>query len=205
MASLTRILFKRDTPLKREAVQSSQLPSNKLQWLPVGTLLVIQSYGEPANNQDHYRLTFEKLQFKGFNSDWYAYARDAEITQKTLSAVTTIDAMVSKQTEKNLIKIPVDKTTIGNQQGFLKLVFNVDTVIKREPVDDSSVLNDQSKQVIPAGTELVLLTDKPDATNVVKLPIERNHVKFALKDIEFKGFSKDWYVFTKHAGIQRIG
>ena len=205
MASLTRILFKRDTILKREVIQASDLPSNKRQSVPVGTLLVIQSYGPPASNQDHYRLTFEKLQFKGFNSDWYAYSRDAEITQKALSAVTTVDAMVSKQTEKNLIKVPVDKTTIGNQQGFLKMVFNVDTVIKREPVDDSSVLNDQSKQVIPAGTELVLLTDKPDASNVVKLPIDRNHVKFALKDLEFKGFSKDWYAFTKHVGIQRIG
>lgn len=205
MASLTRILFKGDTFLKREAVQSSQLPSNKLLSVPVGTLLVIQSYGPPASNQDHYRLTFEKLQFKGFNSDWYAYSRDAEITQKALSAATTVDAMVAKQTEKNIVKIPVDKTTIGNQQGFLKLIFNVDTVIKREPVDDSSVLNDQSKQVIPAGTELVLLTDKPDANNIVKLPIDRNHVKFALKGIEFKGFSKDWYAFTQHVGIQRLG
>jgi hypothetical protein len=112
--------------------------------------------------------------------------------------------VVAKQTEKNVAKIIVDKKTVPAQRSFLKLVFKIDTVIKRRPVD-ASVLNDQSKQTIPAGTELVLVSDKPDANNVVKFPIEDSHVKVTFKDLEFKGFNQDWYVFMGHAGIQRLG
>jgi hypothetical protein len=199
MTSFSRILFTQDTVLKQQPIQSSQLPNNQLQRIPVGTELVLQGYSVPASHPDHYRFTLRNMQFKGFNA-WFVFGKHVQIIESAFTLVTTIDAMIAKQTEKNALRITVDKKTIGNQQGFLKIVFNVDTFIKRRPVD-ANVLNDQSKQTIPTGTELVLLTSAPDANNIVRLPIEDSHVKFSLKDAELKGFSSDWYVFTKHAGI----
>ncbi|MBE9006686.1 hypothetical protein IQ259_16840 [Fortiea sp. LEGE XX443] len=203
MATLNRILFIQETNLKQEPVQSSQLPSTKQQKIPVGTILVLKSYEIPANNSDHYKLVLEDIQFKGLSSNWFAFAKHAKIIQETINPVATIQAIATKQQSKDILKITVDRQSVGNQQGFLKLVFNADTIIKRQPVD-SKVLNDQSKQVIPAGTELILLTDKPDTNNIVKFSLQDSHLKFSLKDIEFKGFAQDWYVFTQHVGIEPV-
>ncbi|MCC5636503.1 hypothetical protein LC593_11640 [Nostoc sp. CHAB 5844] len=203
MATLNRILFIQDTILKQEPVQSSQLPSTKQQKIPIGTLLVLKSYEIPASNSDHYKLSLEDIQLKGFSTNWFAFANHAKIIQDAINPVQTIQAIATKQQAKDTVIFTVDRQSVGNQQGFLKLVFNADTIIKRQPVD-SKVLNDQSKQAIPAGTELILLTDKPDTNNSVKFQLQDNHIKFSLKDIEFKGFSKDWYVFTQHIGIQRV-
>jgi hypothetical protein len=202
MATLNRILFIQDTILKQEPVQSSQLPSNKQQNIPIGTLLVLKAYEIPASNSEHGKIALEDIQFKGF-SNWFVFAKHVKIIQDAINPVTTISAIATKQQAKNTVNITVDRQSVGNQQGFLKLVFNVDTIIKRQPVD-SKVLNDQSKQTIPAGTELVLLTEKPDTNNIVKFTLQDNHLKFSLKDIEFKGFSKDWFVFTQHVDIQRV-
>ncbi|AFY42817.1 hypothetical protein [Nostoc sp. PCC 7107] len=203
MATLNRVLFIQDTVLKQEPVQSSQLPSTKQQSIPIGTLLVLKSYELPINNSDHYKLFLEDIQFKGFSSNWFAFGKHAKIIQEEITPVTNISAIATKQQSKDSVKVTVDRQSVGNQQGFLKLVFNAETIIKRQPVD-SKVLNDQSKQIIPAGTELILSTDKPDTNNSVKFSIQDNHLRFNLKDVEFKGFSKDWYVFTQHVGIQRV-
>jgi len=203
MTTLNRILFKQDTTIKQEPVQSSQLPSNKQQEIPTGTILVLKSYEIPASNSDHYKFALEDIQFKGFSSNWFAFVKHAKIIQDAITPVTNIHAIATKQQAKNTVNITVDRQSVGNQQGFLKLVFNADTIIKRQPVD-SKVLNDQSKQVIPAGTELILLTDNPDTNNIVKFALQDSHVKFSLKDIEFKGFSKDWFVFTQHVSIGRV-
>ncbi|MBD2450898.1 hypothetical protein H6G76_27975 [Nostoc sp. FACHB-152] len=202
MATLNRVLFIQDTVLKQEPVQSGQLPSTKQQNIPIGTLFVLKFYEIPANYSDHYKFALEDLQFKGF-SNWYAFAKHVTIIQEAINPVTTISAIATQQQAKDTVKITVDRQSVGNQQGFLKLVFNADTIIKRQPVD-SKVLNDQSKQKIPAGTELILLTDKPDTNNIVKFTIQDSHLKFSLKDVEFKGFSKDWFVFTQHVGIQGL-
>ena len=90
------------------------------------------------------------------------------------------------------------------QTGLIKLVANVATVIKRAPVQ-SNLLSANSMQQIPAGTELVVLTNQPDAYNTVRLPIKDAHIRFTLKDLEFKGFSQDWYVFIQHVGLQLVG
>lgn len=201
--ALNRIVFVTDTIIKQEPIQSSQLPSDRLQNIPGGTTLVIQSYSLPPGNNDHYKITLQNIQFKSF-SNWFAFAKDVQIIQEPIVAATSVESVVNQQTEKNLVKVAVDRNTLGTQQGFLKLVFNVDTFIKRQPID-SNVLNDQSKQLIPAGTELVLATNLPDNTNTVRLPIQDSHVKFTLDDIEIKGFSQDWYAFVKHVGIQRVG
>jgi len=203
MADVVGILFKQDTLIKQSPVDSSQLPSSQRQNVPLGTFLILQSYGDPSINDNHYKLSLKTIQFKGYNT-WYAYAPHVQILQQPLRTVQSISDVVAKQTEKNVAKIIVDKKTVPAQRSFLKLVFKIDTVIKRRPVD-ASVLNDQSKQTIPAGTELVLVSDKPDANNVVKFPIEDSHVKVTFKDLEFKGFNQDWYVFMGHAGIQRLG
>jgi hypothetical protein len=203
MANLNRILFIKDTILKQEPVPSNQLPSTRQQNIPIGTLLVLKAYEMPASYSDHYKLSLEDIQFKGFSNNWFAFAEHAEIIQEPINPVPTIGAIATKQQSKDIVKISVDRQSVGNQTGFLKLIFNADTIIKRQPVD-SKVLNDQSKQIIPAGTELILLTDKPDTNNIVKFILQDNHLKFTLKDIEFKGFSKDWYVFTQHVGIQRV-
>jgi hypothetical protein len=202
MVSLARILFKQETFLKQEPVQANQLPSHKLQKIPVGTLLVLQSYTAPSNN--HIKLSLKDVQFKGLSMNWYAYAEHVAIIKDPLSTAETVDAMLGKQQEKDGVKIIVNKQTAPAQTSLLKLVFNVDTAIKRQPVPLDN-LNEDSKQKIPAGTEFILLTNKPDINNSIKLPIKDSHVKFTLKDIEFKGFNKDWYVFVKHVGIQRIG
>ncbi|RUT01047.1 hypothetical protein DSM106972_070530 [Dulcicalothrix desertica PCC 7102] len=201
--ALNRIVFTIDTVIKQEPIQSNQLPSNRLQNIPAGTTFVIQSYSLPPGNNDHYKITLENIQFKGF-SNWFAFAGHVQIIQEPIVVATTIEAVVNRQTEKNVARIAVDRNTLETQQGFLKLVFNVDTFIKRQPID-SNVLNDQSKQLIPAGTELVLSTSLPDSTNTVRLPIQDSHVRFNLDDIEIKGFSRDWYAFIKHVGIQRVG
>jgi hypothetical protein len=202
MTTFTRVLFLQDTTIKREPIQSSQLPSNKLQKISAGTELVLQSYGLPANNQNHYKLTLKDVGFKG-SLNWYAFAEHVEIGEKQLVPVPTADAIVYKQEDKKFVKIIVDRQSVDTF-GFLKLVFNVDTIIKRRPID-GRFLNEQSKQAIPAGTELILFTSKPDANNIVKLPIEDGHVKFTLKDAEFKGFTQDWYAFAQHVGISRVG
>jgi hypothetical protein len=204
MANFVGILFKQDTIIKQLPVDSAQLPSDQRQKIPVGTLLVLQSFSDPAENNNHYKLALKNVEFNGSSMNWYVYAPHAQIIRQALKTVQTVSDVVSRQPEKDLVKVSVDRQTVTAPGGFLKLVFNVDTIIKRKPVD-ASVLNDQSKQTIPAGTELVLLSNKPDASNTVKLPIQDSHVKFTLKDIEFNGFSQDWYVFVKHVGIQRLG
>jgi len=123
MTSFSRLLFTQDTALKQQPVQSSQLPSNQLQQIPVGTELVLQTYSIPAPNPDHYRVTLRNMQFKGFNN-WFVFAKHVKVIESAFTPVTTIEAMVAKQTEKNTVRITVDKSTIGNQQGFLKIVFN---------------------------------------------------------------------------------
>lgn len=203
MATLNRILFTKDTVIKQEPVQSNQLPSTKQQNIPLGTLLVLKSYEIPASHSDHYKFALEDVQIKIYSSNWYAFAQHAKIIQDPIKPVTNIQAIATQQKAKDAVKITVDRQSVGDKQGFLKLIFNADTIIKRQPVD-SKVLNDQSKQKIPAGTELILFTDKPDTNNIVKFTLQDNHLKFNLKDLEFKGFSKDWFVFTQHVDIRRV-
>lgn len=201
--AIDRILFIQDTILKQEPIQSNQLPSTQLQKIPAGTELVLKSYQIAGNNLDHYKIGLEDLQFKGLSNNWHAFAEHVEITENTFIEVPTVESIVAKQAQRNSVRVAVSRALVGNRQGFLKVVFNVDTLIKRKPVD-GRVLNNESKQTIPAGTELILLTDKPDASNIVKLPIEGGHLKFTLKDLEIKGFTKDWYVFAGHVGIQVV-
>jgi hypothetical protein len=203
MANVVGILFKQNTVIKQSTGASDQLPSNQRQNVPVGTFLILQSYSDPPID-NHYKISLKNLQFKGYNT-WYAYAPHVQVSQQPLRPTQTVAEVVSKQTEKNVAKIIVDKNTVPAQGSFLKIVFTIDTVIKREPVSDAKVLNENSKQTVPAGTELVLVTAKPDANNVVKFPVEDSHVKVTFRDIEFKGYNQDWYVFLSHAGIQRIG
>ncbi|MFB8791710.1 MAG: hypothetical protein U7123_23420 [Potamolinea sp.] len=202
MANPVRILFLQDTVLKQSTEQASQLPSNMRQNIPAGTCLVLQSYGGPDNTK-HYKIGLKSLQLKGFTT-WYIFSEHVEIADQPLVPVQSVASVVSKQTEKSVVKIIVDKQTIPAQGAFLKMVFNVDTIIKRTPVD-GKLLNDNAKQSIPAGTELPLATNRPDANNTVKLIVDRSHVKFNLKDIEIKGFNQNWFAFFEHAGIQRIG
>ncbi len=201
--TLNRIVFNQDSTIKQEPIQASELPSTKRQNISAGTTLVLQSYSIPPGSNDHYKIGLQKIQLKGFNN-WFAFSEHVQIIQEAIVPVTTVEAVIAKQTQKDVVNITVNRASLGVQQGFLKLVFNVDTFIKRRPID-SSVLNDQSKQLIPAGTELVLATSLPDANNIVKLAVQDSHVKFTLKDIEIKGFSQDWFAFVKHVGIQRVG
>jgi hypothetical protein len=204
MADIVGILFKQDTIIKQSTEDSSQLPSNQKQSIPTGALLILQSYSDPSLNNNHYKLSFKDLQLKGYSMNWYAYAPYVRIIQQPIKTVQTVSDVVAKQTDKNVAKIILDRKTVPAQGSFLKLVFNVDTVLKRKPVD-AKFLNDASKQTIPAGTELPLLTDRPDTYNAVRFPIEDSHIKVSLEDLEIKGFSRDWYIFIGHVGIQRIG
>jgi hypothetical protein len=202
MANPVRILFLQDTVLKQSTEQASQLPSNMRQNIPAGTCLVLQSYGGPDNTK-HYKIGLKSLQFKGFTS-WYVFSEHVEISDQPLVPVPSVASVVAKQTDKSVVQIIVDKQTIPSQGAFLKIVFNVDTIIKRTPVD-AKLLNDNAKQLIPAGTELPIATNRPDANNTVKLIVDRSHVKFNLQSMEIKGFNQDWFAFFEHAGIQRLG
>lgn len=202
MASIARLLFKQTTYLKRSPVQSSELPSNQLQKVPVGTLLVLQSYGTTPNN--HLKLSFKDITFKGSGSNWYVFTDHVAVLKDSLGYAETIDSMLSKQFEKNVVKILVDRQTTPAQGDFLKLVVNQDTVIKRLPVQ-ANFLSPSSLERIPAGTELVLATDKPDVNNTVQFPLDKDHVKFSLRDVEFDGYTQGWYGYVKHLGIQRLG
>lgn len=202
MASLYRLLVKKDTYLKQEPVLASELTSDKLQKVSAGTQLVLQSYTEPEHNQ-HYKFSLKSIQFKGLSMNWYAFKDHVSINSNPFNPIQTLEAVVFNQTDKSGANIYIEQLPPSNQQGFLKLVFNLDTVIKRQPVPTDN-LNDDSKQNIPAGTELILLTSQPDANRMVKFPIKDSHTKVAFKDVEFKGFNSNWYVFIKHAGIQRV-
>lgn len=205
MADIVGILFKQDTIIKQSPANSSTLPSSQKQAIPVGTFLVLQSYASPSDStNNHFRINLKNLQFKGYSQNWYAFAPHVQVGQQSTKTVQSVSDVVSKQTEKDVAKISVDRTTIPAQGSFLKLVFNTDTVIKRRPID-SQIIDEKYKQSVPAGTELVLVTNRPDANNIVSFPIENSHVKVSFKDIEFKGFTQDWYVFMGHVGIQRLG
>lgn len=205
MADAVGILFKQDSIIKQSPVNSGELSSNEKQKIPLGTFLILQSYADDISlNDNHYKFTLKSLQFKGYSQNWYAYAPHVQISEQTLRSAQSVSDVLSKQTEKNIAKIIVDRRTIPAEGSFLKLVFNIDTVIKRRPVD-TQVLNENSKQKVPAGTELVLVSNRPDINNVVKFPIEDSHVKVSFKDLDFKGSSQDWYVFVGHVGIQRLG
>lgn len=200
-STLFRLLVKQETVLKQEPISSSQLPSNKLQKLPAGTLLVLQSYGEAANN--HFRISLKDIDFKGLTGNWHAFKDHVQIITKSLTSVTTIKQSAYNQQTKDVVEILsyVNQKTAPAQGGFVKLVFNQDTFIKRQPVE-TRFLQANYIQQIPAGTELVLLTNKPSTQNSIKFPLESRHLKFDLKDVEFKGYSQDWYVFDEHAGLQ---
>lgn len=195
MPNIVGVLVLQDTVLKRQPVDSGQLPSNEKQNVPAGTYFVLQSYADPSNN--HYRVNLEDLQIKGFSTNWYIFAQHVQIVKRSFSPIKSIGDVVTAQPKQDGVTVPAS----ANLQ---KLVFNVDTVIKRKPVD-AAVLNDQSKQLIPAGTELIIVTNNPDANNNVRLPIQDSHLKFTLKTLEIKGFTQDWYVFIKHTGLQRVG
>ncbi|HEY9606434.1 MAG TPA: hypothetical protein V6C85_32800 [Allocoleopsis sp.] len=195
MPNIVGVLVLQDTVLKRQPVDSGQLPTNEKQAVPAGTYFVLQSYAEPSNN--HYRVNLEDLQIKGFSSNWYIFAQHVQIVKRSFSPIKSIGDVVAAQSKQDGVTVPAS----GNLQ---KLVFNVDTVIKRKPVD-AAVLNEQSKQLIPAGTELIIVTNNPDANNNVRLPIQDSHLKFTLKALEIKGFTQDWYAFIKHVALQRVG
>lgn len=202
---LARVLFQQDTFLKQRPLQSSQLPNYELQKIPVGTALVLQSYAIPPDHPDHYKLGLSKIQFpirNGSSSTWFAYEPHVDINQ-SFTPVTTVGQIARNQKSDSIVKIYADRQIIGSQQGFLKLVVNQDTVIKRDAVS-SDILDPSAKQDLPAGTELILLTSPPNSSNVVTFTLDRSHVKFTLKDIAFKGFNQNWYAYTEHVGIQLV-
>lgn len=202
MADSTRILFKQDTVLKQEPIQSNQLPSNKRQDISVGTILVLDTYEAPASK--HIRISFKNLELKGLRMNWYAYEEHVSILKNATKPVETVDSKVAKQQDKSFLKVNTYTSDLPSQNGLVKIVFNVDTVIKRTPIE-SSFLDEKAKQDIPAGTELIIVADKPKANKEINFSIEKNHVKFTLKDIEFQGFKENWYAFAKHVGIQLVG
>ncbi|NEO12843.1 MAG: hypothetical protein F6J98_23165 [Moorea sp. SIO4G2] len=202
MANVLRILFKQDSYLKQEPIQSSQLPDNKRQMIPAGTILVLRYYGQESGN--HLKLGLKDIAFKGFSGDWYAFEDHVAIMMESIQPVETVSNVVSKQEDQTALTIPIYQNTLVNQPVLLNLLFNQDTVIKRAPIQ-SNMLNEASKQEIPAGTDLVIVADQPDVNNTVKFTVEENHIKFTLKDLEFKGFSEDWYAFAGHVGIQGMG
>jgi hypothetical protein len=203
---LVRILFKQSTVLKQRPVQSSQLRDFEVQGIPVGTLLVLQSYAIPPDHPDHYKISLSQIKFpiqKGSSSTWFAFGDYVEIVNQSLTRVPTIKEIVAPQGSDTVVKISANKQTVGNQKGFLKLVFNQDTVIKRDAVS-SDILDPSAKQDIPAGTELILSTNAPNIYNVVEFPLKASHVRFSLKDLSFQGYSQNWYAFIEHVGIQRV-
>jgi hypothetical protein len=203
---MVRILFKKSTALKQKPVQSSQLRDFELQGIPAGTRLVLQSYATPSDHPDHYKISLSKIQFpiqNGASSTWFAFAEHVEIINQTLVSVPTIKEVVAPQGSDTVVKISANQQTVGNRKGFLKLVFNEDTVIKREAVS-SDILDPSAKQDIPAGTELILSTNAPNIYNVVEFSLKNRHVRFALKDIALKGYTQNWYAFIEHVGIQRV-
>lgn len=200
MVSLQRLFVQKDTILKQQPVAASTLPSSEQQKVSAGTRLVLQSFTAPEHNQ-HYKFSLKMIEFKGLSMNWYAFDDHVSINNNDFNPIQTIERVILNQSDKNVANNVANITL--DQQGFLKIVFNVDTVIKRQPVPTDN-LNDDSKQNIPAGTELILLTSKPDANRIVKFPIKDSHAKVSFKDVEFKGFNSNWFVFIKHAGIQRV-
>ena len=210
---LVRAFFKRDTTIKQKLAQSTDLPASQIQKIPRGSLLVLQSFASPSSN--HVKVSFTSLDFQNFTGSWYAFTgsvlqttpngeiftQEVDIIKQPLVAVKTIDQRLSTQSQKNVVNISANQQAIGNQQGFLKIIFNTDTFIKRQPVPAED-LQSNLVQAVPAGTELILSTNLPTTSNVVSFPINNSHVQFSLKDIALNGFSQNWFAYSKHVGIE---
>ncbi len=210
---LVRAFFKTDTTIKQKLAQSSDLPASQIQKIPRGSLLVLQSFASPSSN--HVKISFTSLDFQNFTGNWFAFTgsvlqttpngeiftQEVDIIKQPLVAVKSIDQRLSTQSQKNVVNISANQQAIGNQQGFLKIVFNTDTFIKRQPVPAGD-LQSNLVQAVPAGTELILSTNLPSTSNVVSFPINNGHVQFNLKDILLNGFGQNWFAFTKHVGIE---
>lgn len=116
MASIARVLFRQTTYLKRSPVQSNQLPEHQLQKVPVGTCLVLQSYGTTPNN--HLKLSFKDVTLKGSGSNWYVFTDHAAVLKDSPGYAETIESMLAKQVEKSTLKILVDRLTTPVQGTF---------------------------------------------------------------------------------------
>lgn len=199
---MSRIRFTQDTIIKQKPAPANTLPNYETQAISKGTVLVVNSIDQPANANQHYRFSLKYITFQQFSDNWYVYVPHSQILNESVVSVPSITQLIASQANKNVVQIKVN-----SQSSLAKLVFNIDTYIKRAPVL-ADILVDNALQLIPAGTELVL-ANKPDVNNTIQLPIEGlkgafNHVRVSLKGIDIKGYDDDWYVFADHVGLQQI-
>ena len=73
----------KDTYLKQDPVQSSELTDDNKQALPAGTTLVLQSYSESENG--HLQVVLREIEFKGFNT-WHIFKDHVELVNGAASS-----------------------------------------------------------------------------------------------------------------------
>lgn len=73
---MARLKILQDTFLKQSTDQASTLPDDKKQFVSAGTVLVLHSQADAANN--HLKVAFKDNVFKGLNT-WFVFADHADV------------------------------------------------------------------------------------------------------------------------------
>lgn len=165
-----------DTVLKREPVQSYELPPSALYAIDQGTTWELQSYAYGTEERDfngNIKVTLEDRMVNGFNT-WYVYEGHAQI-------------LVNGRLVYPLVE--------HEQPQIIKFVR--DTIIKQRPVQSTELPpNDQAS--VESGTilELMSYAYADDAGDF------NNHIKFAIaRPTDFIDGLSTWYVYEEDAQI----
>lgn len=194
-----------DTWLKLSTAQSAALPDDQRQFVNLGTVLPIASYG--LANNDHIKITLgrdsegNQLQFKGRNT-WYVYRpaiqvlRDGKVVALEPSIPPPAPPSPSPAPAPSPAPTPAPRPTPSG----LALKTTVDTWLKASTAQSSTLLDTQ-RQFINAGTVL------PVGSYALA---ENDHIRVSLgvdnegSQVQFKG-QNTWYVYRPAVQLLKDG
>lgn len=167
----------KDTFFKREPKQSSELTADQLYKTTAGTEFEIQSYAYADGDGDfdgHIKFALLNQSVQGFNT-WYVYSPHIEVEFN--------GEVVYPQEE---------------QASPLVLEIDQDTVLKRQPVDSSTLAANEKVNISKGKTIELHSYAYADAKGSFN-----GHIKFAIADSSdyINGLSS-WYVLDQHAHVE---
>lgn len=170
----------RDTLLKREPVQSYELPPSRLYAVEQGTTFELQSYAygtEAGDFNGHIKVALKNAELKGFNT-WYVFEKHAEVVANGKVVYPLVE---------------------HERPQILRVIR--DTVVKQQPIQ-SVELPSEARINVEAGREFELLSYAyADDTGDFN-----NHIKFAIaRPANFLRGLSTWFVYEKDAQIYYDG
>jgi hypothetical protein len=180
MVKILRITV--DTILKRQTVQSSELPEQEQYRAIAGQEFPISSYAYASGGMDfngHVKVALDGQALNGFNT-WYIYDRHAQIFY-----------------DGKAVYPPVDKHPPLRQGQVLVVTQN--TLFKLKPVQ-SNQLADTERCQVPIGTQFQLQSYAHASGN----QSFNNHIRISLRNQFLRG-RNTWYVYTPHARVEQDG